>query len=67
MSPHKLSRRALGSQMSLHNQGLSTWIGKVKELSRNLKIDMDNADPGTDKELCKKAFTGNFIEKLNAN
>ena len=54
MSPHKLARRAFESQMSLHNQRFSTWIGKVKELSRNLNIDIDNVYPGTVKDLCKK-------------
>ena len=67
MSPNKLARRAFECQMSLHNQGFSTWIGKVKELSRNLNIDIDNVDPGTVKELGKKALTDNFIEKWKAN
>ena len=52
--------------MSLHNQGFNTWIGKVKELSRNVNIDIDNTDPGTFKELCKKILKDNFIEKWNA-
>ena len=63
MSSHKLARRAFESQMSLHNQGFNTWIGKVKELSRNVNIDIDNADPGTFKELCKNILKDNFIEK----
>ena len=67
MSPNKLARQAFECQMSLHNQRVSTWIGKVKELSRNLNIDIDNVDPGTFKELCKKARTDNFIEKWKAN
>ena len=67
MSPHKLARRAFESQMSLHNQGFNTWIGKVQELSRNVNIDIDNADPGTFKELCKKILKDNFIEKWNAS
>ena len=54
MSPHKLARRAFESQMSLHNQGFNTWIGKVKELSRNINIDIDNADPGTLKNYAKR-------------
>ena len=53
--------------MSLHNQGFNTWIGKVQELSRNINIDIDNADPGTFKELCKKILKDNFIEKWNAS
>ena len=67
MSSHKLARRAFESQMSLHNQGFNTWIGKVKELSWNINIDIDNADPGTFKELCKKILKDKFIEKWNTS
>ena len=67
MSPHNLGRRAFASQMSLHNQGFNTWIGKVQELSRNVNVDIDNADHGTFKELCKNILKDNFIEKWNAS
>ena len=67
MSPRKLARRAFKSQMSLHDQGFNTWIGKAKELSRNVNIDIDNADPGAFKELCKKVFKDSSIEECNAS
>ena len=58
----KLVRRTFACLMSLHNLGLNTWIGSVKELARRLQFDIEDTNITNFKLTCKNHVRNSFIE-----